>query len=193
MAFRFTSLSVPEVIAIEPEIFVDNRGFFFETYKYSEFSRNGIAEHFVQGNHSHSCKRTLRGLHYQKAPYAQGKLIRVVQGEIFDVVLDLRRGSPWYGQWAAAILSGENHRMLYIPAGFAHGAFVVSTEAVLLYMVTREYNAASERGIIWNDPVVAISWPSQDPILSPRDERWPTLANADHDFVYSKHEVEPRV
>src|ERR1043165_7774480 len=162
MAFRFTPLSLPEVVAVEPQIFLDNRGYFFETYKHSEFAQNGIAEHFVQGNHSYSCKGTLRGLHYQKQPYAQGKLIRVVRGEIFDVVVDLRRRSPRYAHWAAEILSAENHRMLYIPPGFAHGAFVVSGDAVLLYMVTNEYNPESERGIIWNDPVVAISWPTKD-------------------------------
>jgi dTDP-4-dehydrorhamnose 3,5-epimerase len=189
MAFRFTPLALPEVIAIDPEIFPDNRGFFLETYKYSEFSHNGIHAQFVQGNHSHSAQKTLRGLHYQKPPHAQGKLIRVVQGEIFDVVVDLRKGSPRFGKWIARILSAENHQMIYIPPGFAHGAFIVSKEATLLYMVTSEYEPASERGIIWNDPLLGISWPSDDPILSGRDKTWPTLVNADNDFVYERCEA----
>jgi dTDP-4-dehydrorhamnose 3,5-epimerase len=186
VGFRFTSLSLAEVIVIEPEIFVDSRGCFFETYKYSEFYRNGITASFVQGNQSHSCYGTLRGLHYQNPPHAQGKLIRVVQGEVFDVVVDLRRGSPGFGRWAATSLSAENRRMLYIPPGFAHGALVVSREATLLYMVTSEYNPSSEAGVIWNDPELGIPWPCQEPILSFRDQCWPTLERADNGFVYTK-------
>ena len=182
MPFQFKPLQLPEVIAIQPEVFVDTRGCFFETYKESEFCRNGIVERFVQGNQSYSVQKTLRGIHYQKPPYAQGKLVRVVEGEIFDVVVDLRKWSPRYGRWVATTLSSENHTMIYVPVGFGHGAFVVSSSATLLYMVTREYNPASERGIIWSDPTLAIRWPTVDPILSARDQLWPNLRDAENDF-----------
>ena len=184
MPFRFTRLELPEVVLIEPKVFPDERGFFLETYKYSEFFRNGISEPFVQENHSHSSRGTIRGLHYQKNPKAQGKLVRVVVGEIFDVVIDIRRGSPRYGKWIGVNLSAENNKMLYIPPGFAHGACVVSQEAGLLYRVTGEYAPECEAGVIWNDPVIGINWPVKEPILSSRDQAWPPLLDADNNFVY---------
>ena len=184
MPFRFTPLDLPEVVLIQPKVFPDERGAFWETYKLSEFYNYGIREQFVQGNHSDSSRGTLRGLHYQKDPKAQGKLVRVVVGEIFDVVVDIRKGSPRYGKWIGIELSAQNKGMVYIPPGFAHGACIVSQEAALLYMVTNEYAPASEAGIIWNDPTIAIKWPIKEPILSGRDSSWPVLAEADNDFVY---------
>lgn len=186
MPFRFTRLELPGIILIEPKVFSDDRGFFLETYKYSDFSRYGISEQFVQENHSHSAQGTLRGLHYQKTPKAQGKLVRVVLGEIFDVVVDIRKGSPQYGRWIGISLSAQNNKILYIPPGFAHGACVISEEAELLYMVTEEYAPASEAGVIWNDPALAIDWPVKRPILSSRDQTWPTLAHADNNFLYEE-------
>jgi len=184
MPFRFKGLDFPEVVLIEPRIFRDERGFFLESYKHSEFTSNGIRELFVQENHSYSLRGTLRGLHYQKNPKAQSKIVRVVLGSIFDVVVDIRRGSPRYGQWIGVNLSAENQKMLYVPAGFAHGACVVSEEAALLYMVSSEYAPECESGVIWNDPALGIQWPEHKPILSSRDQTWPVLANADNNFVY---------
>ena len=129
MPFRFTPLDLPEIVLIEPKVFPDERGAFWETYKYSEFYNYGIREQFVQGNHSHSSQGTLRGLHYQKDPKAQGKLVRVVVGEVFDVVVDIRKGSPRYGKWIGIELSAQNRSMVYVPPGFAHGACIVSQEA----------------------------------------------------------------
>jgi len=189
MPFRFSRLELPEVILIEPKVFSDDRGFFMETYKYSEFSQNGIAERFVQGNHSHSPRDTLRGLHYQKGPKAQGKLVRTAVGEVFDVVVDIRKGSPRYGRWLAVSLSAENKKMLYVPPGFAHGACVVSAEASLLYMVTEEYAPECEAGVAWNDPALAIAWPAEHPLLSARDRAWPCLSDADNNFIYEEKDL----
>ncbi len=188
MPFRFTRLDLPEVVLIEPKVFPDERGFFLETYKHSEFVGNGIQEQFVQENHSHSSRRTLRGLHYQKNPKAQSKIVRVVIGSIFDVVVDIRKGSPRYGQWMGIELSAESKKMLYIPQGFAHGACVVSEEAALLYTVSSEYAPECEAGVIWNDPALGIQWPENQPLLSSRDQMWPVLGNADNNFVYEKRE-----
>jgi len=184
MPFTFKRLEIPEIILVEPKVFHDERGFFMETYKYSDFATFGIAEHFVQDNHSRSVKGVLRGLHYQNPPKAQGKLVRVVVGEIFDVGIDIRRGSPTYGKWVGEILSAENKRMLYIPPGFAHGFCVLSDVAEVLYKTTAEYAPECEAGIIWNDPGIGIEWPIKCPILSPKDAKWPTLAKADNRFVY---------
>jgi dTDP-4-dehydrorhamnose 3,5-epimerase len=186
MPFRFSRLQLPEVIVIEPRVFSDERGFFMETYKYSEFAANGIVERFVQSNHSHSPRRTLRGLHYQKAPKAQGKLVQAAVGEIFDVVVDIRQGSPRYGEWLTINLSSENNKMLYVPPGFAHGACIISTEAILLYSVTAEYAPEYEAGIAWNDPRLSIRWPFEQPVLSARDQALPYLSNADNNFVYEE-------
>ena len=175
MSFTFTHLAIPDVILIEPRVFPDERGFFMESYKYSEFSAFGIKERFVQDNHSHSTKGVLRGLHYQKAPKAQGKLVRVVVGEIFDVGVDIRKDSPTYGKWVGEVLSAENKRMLYIPAGFAHGFCVLSKEAEVLYKTTEEYAPEYDAGIIWNDPEIDIQWPIERPILSKKDAALPML------------------
>ena len=169
MPFTFTHLAIPDVILIEPAIFRDERGFFMESYKYSDFVAFGIKEHFVQDNHSRSVKGVLRGLHYQKHPKAQGKLVRVVVGEVFDVGVDIRLGSPTYGKWVGEVLSAENKRMLYIPPGFAHGFCVLSDVADVLYKTTEEYAPEYDAGIIWNDPEIGIQWPIEHPILSEKD------------------------
>ena len=157
-----------------------------ETYKRSEFATHGISESFVQCNQSRSACGTLRGLHYQKNPCSQGKLVRALAGEIYDVVVDARQGSPSYGKWVAEVLTAENKKMLYVPPGFAHGFCVTSAEADISYMTTEEYAPALEAGIIWNDPELAIEWPVARPELSPRDQAWPPLKHADNNFYYPK-------
>ena len=184
MPFQFRRLEIPEVILIEPRVFQDERGFFKETYKYSEFAAFGITERFVQDNHSRSVKGVLRGLHYQNPPKAQGKLVRVIVGGIFDVAVDIRVGSPTYGKWVGVKLSAENKRMLYIPPGFAHGFCVLSDVAEVVYKVTEEYAPECEAGIIWNDPEIGIAWPIERPILSPKDAAWPPLREAINGFRY---------
>ncbi|WP_420644360.1 dTDP-4-dehydrorhamnose 3,5-epimerase [Candidatus Leptofilum sp.] len=184
MPFQFRPLAIPEVILVEPQLFGDTRGFFMETYQYETFAANGITPRFVQDNHSRSAKGVLRGLHYQIDPFAQGKLLKVAIGEIFDVAVDIRRGSPTFGQWIGEILSAENGRLMYVPPGFAHGFCVLSETADLLYKTTNYYHPASEKGISWNDPQIGIEWPVSNPLLSARDQKLPTLADADFNFVY---------
>jgi dTDP-4-dehydrorhamnose 3,5-epimerase len=184
MPFRFTRLEIPDIIMIEPAVIPDRRGFFMETYKRSDFAGHGIGEQFVQENQSLSSRLTLRGLHYQKLPKAQGKIVRVVQGEIFDVAVDIRKGSPTRGHWIGTVLSAQNRRMLYIPPWCAHGFCVLSDEAATVYRVTEEYAPECERGIIWNDADLSIRWPVVEPVLSDRDRAWPTLREAGDDFVY---------
>ncbi len=185
MPFRFTRASIPEVILVDPAVFSDQRGFFMETYKRSEFAAQGISETFVQTNHSKSSRGTLRGLHYQKPPKAQGKLIRALVGEVYDVAVDIRKGSPTFGKWVSAALSAKSKKMLYLPAGFAHGFCVTSDDAEIEYMATEEYAPDLESGVIWNDPDLGIDWPIADPTLSPRDRAWPRLHAADNSFTYS--------
>jgi dTDP-4-dehydrorhamnose 3,5-epimerase len=182
MAFRFERLRIPEVILVEALKLVDARGFFRETYKQSEFASHGIPISFVQDNHSHSFRGVLRGLHYQKLPKAQGKLVIVSNGEIFDVAVDLRVGSPTYGQWLSQVLSAENGCVLYVPPGFAHGFCTVSDEADVLYKVTSEFAPELDRGIIWNDPSIGIDWPIATPSLSAKDARLHLLKDADNNF-----------
>jgi dTDP-4-dehydrorhamnose 3,5-epimerase len=183
-SFRFTPTLIPEVIVIEPRVWPDERGFFMETYKRSEFASQGIAEIFVQCNHSKSSHGILRGLHYQKRPKAQGKLIRVLHGEIYDVAVDLRQGSPSFGKWVADSLSAVNKKMLYLSEGFAHGFCVMSEDAEIQYMATEEYAPELEAGIIWNDPDLQIEWPIKNPKLSTRDQKWPRLRGAENNFIY---------
>jgi len=184
MPFEFKRLEIPEIILIDPQVFPDERGFFMETYRYSDFANFGLEERFVQDNHSRSARGVLRGLHYQKPPKPQGKLVRVVVGEIFDVAVDIRKGSPTYGKWVGVRLSAESKQMLYIPPGFAHGFCVLSEEAEVIYKVTEEYSRPHEAGIIWNDPEVGIDWPIEQPILSCKDAALPTLTRADNCFRY---------
>jgi dTDP-4-dehydrorhamnose 3,5-epimerase len=177
MTFSFTRLSISEIVLIEPKLFHDTRGYFHENFKESEFSANGINLKFVQDNMSFSTKGVLRGLHFQKEPKGQAKLISVISGEIFDVAVDLRKDSKTFGKWISQILSNQNHKMLYIPEGFAHGFCTLSDTAHVLYKTTNEYSFEHEQGIIWNDPDVLISWPIQNPLMSEKDKRLPTLQN----------------
>ncbi len=186
MPFSFKRLEIPEVILIEPKVFKDERGFFMETYKSSEFRAFGIAEDFVQDNHSVSSRNVLRGLHFQKNPHAQGKLLRVVAGEIFDVAVDLRQGSPTFGRWVGADLSAENKKMIYIPVGFAHGMCMLSDTAEVLYKTTAEYSPQDDAGIIWNDPDIGVKWPVKDPIISKKDAVLLRLKDLKDVFVYKK-------
>jgi dTDP-4-dehydrorhamnose 3,5-epimerase len=183
MPFHFRRLRIPEIILIEPQRFEDSRGFFTEIYKLSAFSASGIAPVFVQDNHSHSVEDVLRGLHYQKRPKAQGKLVTAIKGRVFDVAVDIRRGSPTYSEWVGVELSSDNGRLLYIPPGFAHGFCVLSPEADVVYKVTEEYAPELDRGIIWNDPQIDIDWPIADPIVSVKDAGLPPLGEADNNFV----------
>jgi dTDP-4-dehydrorhamnose 3,5-epimerase len=184
MSFKFQQLEIPEVILVEAQSHGDDRGFFAETYKRSEFAANGIPQAFVQDNYSFSVRGVLRGLHYQKQPKAQGKLVTALRGQIFDVAVDIRRGSPTYGKWVGRVLGGEKIRLLYIPPGFAHGLCVLSEKAVVTYKVTEEYAPELDRGILWNDPHIGVQWPIAEPLLSPKDTRLPLLEEADHDFRY---------
>lgn len=187
MPFEFTPLEIPEVLLIAPRLFPDERGAFAETYKHSDFTRAGIPEHFVQDNYSTSLKNVLRGLHYQLAPQSQGKLVRCLRGRIFDVAVDLRRGSPSFGRWVGRELSGDNGLMLYVPPAFAHGFAVLSDRADVLYKCTAEYAPEADRGILWNDPDINISWPlGAPPLLSPKDSALPLLRDAELNFSYGR-------
>lgn len=185
MPCKFTRLAIPEVILVEPQLFGDERGFFAETYKASEFKANGIDVDFVQDNHSRSKAGVLRGLHFQKNPNAQGKLVRVVKGKIFDVAVDIRQGSPTYGKWVSAILSDENHAMLWVPPGFAHGVCVLEDDTHLLYKVSGgEYSPPDDRSILWDDPDIGVEWPITAPDLSEKDKKGKRLSEVDSNFIY---------
>jgi dTDP-4-dehydrorhamnose 3,5-epimerase len=184
MSFRFVALELPGVVLVEETRRGDARGFFAETFKESAFRDGGIPGPFVQDNHARSSRGVLRGLHYQLPPRAQGKLVRVVRGEVFDVAVDLRRGSPTFGRWTGVRLSEDEGRMLWIPPGFAHGYVVMSESADFTYKVTAEYDGALERGVRWDDPAIGVEWPLDAPLLSDRDRAQPALADADNPFVY---------
>ena len=186
MPFVFQKSEIPDVIYIEPAIYRDERGHFAELYKSAEFAQNGISKPFVQVNHSRSKKGVLRGMHYQNNPAAQGKLVNVTHGEIFDVAVDIRKGSPTFGRWVGRRLSADQRNMLYIPEGFAHGFCVLSETAEVTYYCTQAYSSQQEGGIIWNDPQLMISWPLSQPIVSDKDNRYPTLKQADHNFIYER-------
>ncbi len=172
MKFNLTDLE--GVILVEPTVHGDSRGFFIETYHEQRYVAGGIAERFVQDNHSKSKRGTLRGLHAQlRRP--QGKLVRVVEGEIFDVAVDVRRGSPTFGRWVGEILSAENFRQLYVPPGFVHGFCVLSESAQVEYKVSDFFDPTDDHSVAWNDPDIAIDWPIDDPLLSDRDRAAPTL------------------
>lgn len=177
MSLIFIPAALPGVMIIEPKVFADERGYLMETYKRSDFIAAGINADFVQENHSQSVYGTLRGLHLQRHPKAQAKLVRVVDGTVFEVVADVRRDSPNFGQWVSFILSAENRRSLFVPAGYAHGFCVTSAEAQVVYKVTAEYAPELEDGVRWDDPVLGITWPISSPRLSVRDTRWPALGD----------------
>lgn len=173
------STAIPDVKIFEPKLFDDERGFFFESFNQKLFEEaTGLKRDFVQDNHSKSSKGVLRGLHYQLPPMAQGKLVRVVQGEVFDVAVDIRYTSPTFGQWVGVILSAENKRQLWMPEGFAHGFYVLSDYAECLYKTTEHYSQSHERGIAWNDPKLGIAWPlASPPIVSAKDDVAPLLSS----------------
>jgi dTDP-4-dehydrorhamnose 3,5-epimerase len=161
---------IPDVLIFEPKVFGDERGFFFESFNHKLFEEAvGYPVTFVQDNHSKSSKGVLRGLHYQLPPHAQGKLVRCVAGEVFDVAVDIRKSSPTFGKWVGVHLSGENKRQLWIPEGFAHGFFTISETAEFLYKTTNYYHPQSDRSILWNDESLSINWPSNETILSKKD------------------------
>jgi len=167
--------AIPDVLIVEPDVHRDHRGFFVETYHAEKYRAHGIAAVFVQDNHTRSVARTVRGLHMQRRR-PQAKLIRVIAGEIFDVAVDLRRGSPSFGRSVGVALSADNFKQCFIPIGFAHGFCVLTDTAEVEYKCSDTYDAADEFGIAWNDPALAIAWPVSDPILSERDRHHPTLA-----------------
>jgi dTDP-4-dehydrorhamnose 3,5-epimerase len=173
---RFVPTAIPDVLIIEPDVHRDGRGFFLETYHEEKYREGGVPGPFLQDNHSLSVGGTLRGLHLQ-ARRPQGKLVRVVEGEIFDVAVDVRRGSPAFGRWVGHTLSAENFRQCWVPPGFAHGFCVLSERAHVEYKCTDFYDPAAEIGILWNDPTLAIVWPIEQPIVSDRDRRHPKLAD----------------
>ena len=177
MPFTFTSGAIEDLVVIEPRVFTDDRGFFMETFKATDFRAAGISAIFAQENHSRSRKGTLRGLHFQRPPFAQGKLIRVLRGKVWDVAVDLRDGSRTFGASFGLELSEVNRKMLWIPQGFAHGFLAMEEDTEFEYLCTGEYNAASEGGIRWNDPLLAVSWPDLGfpPSVSPKDSFLPFL------------------
>jgi dTDP-4-dehydrorhamnose 3,5-epimerase len=178
---KATQLAIPDVFLFEPKVFGDERGFFFESFNQAKFEAAiGRPVSFVQDNHSRSAQNVLRGLHYQ-IQQPQGKLVRVVQGEVFDVAVDLRKSSPTFGQWVGEILSAENKRQMWVPEGFAHGFVVLSDSAEFLYKTTDYYAPEHERSVAWNDPGIAIQWPiGGEPVLSAKDQQGKSLADAEH-------------
>ncbi|MFZ5571236.1 MAG: dTDP-4-dehydrorhamnose 3,5-epimerase [Thermodesulfobacteriota bacterium] len=186
---KVETVKLEGVLVIEPRVFSDPRGFFMETYHQSRYRDHGIQAHFVQDNLSFSVANTLRGLHYQY-PQSQAKLVQVFQGEIWDVAVDIRRGSPTFGEWVGVCLSGENKRQLFIPEGFAHGFAVLSESAVFTYKCSDFYSPETERGIIWNDPDLAIEWPLSTPLLSDKDQQYGLLRDIETAFLPSREGIE---
>ena len=183
---NFIKTDIEGIVVIEPRIFKDDRGYFFESFSYREFCENVRRVDFVQDNESRSSYGVLRGLHFQKGEYSQSKLVRVVEGEVLDVAVDIREGSPTFGRHVSVLLSGENHRQIFIPRGFAHGFSVLSPHALFQYKCDNYYAPQSEGGIAWNDPALGIDWrvPEEDISLSPKDCRHPLLADGYH-FDYN--------
>lgn len=176
---KFTRLQIPEVVLLEPQIFGDERGWFYESFSQRSFVQGtGAASNFVQDNHSKSARGVLRGLHFQRAPHAQGKLVRVAVGSVFDVAVDIRRGSPTFGRWVGEMLSAENKRQLWIPEGFAHGFVALEDGTEFLYKTTALYDKASEGAIRWDDASIGILWPVSQPILNAKDLSAPPLSEA---------------
>lgn len=183
MDFTFTPLALPEILLIEHQVARDARGFFLESFREDAFIRAGLPR-FVQDNHSRSGAHVLRGLHYQTAPMALGKLVRCIAGRLFDVAVDLRRGSPSYGRFVSVELSGDDCRMLWIPPGFAHGLLTLEPGTEITYKMSNYYSPAHDRAIRWDDPAIGIPWPVADPLVSAKDRAAPRLADADNSFVF---------
>ena len=177
MPFSFKKPDIAGLVLIEPQVFGDSRGHFLELFQNSEFYKNGIKDKFLQDNFSNSKKGVLRGLHYQVEPHAQSKLVHCLRGKIFDVAVDIRKGSATFGQYFSTILSEQNHKILFIPAGFAHGFYSLEDDSLVLYKSSKEYHPKADSGIIWNDPDINIQWPLMDaPLLSDKDMIQPTFA-----------------
>lgn len=177
---KFIETSLPGCVVIEPQVFGDSRGFFYESYNEAKYREAGIDRRFVQSNVSRSARGVLRGLHYQW-PHPQGKLVSVLEGEVYDVAVDIRRGSPTFGHWAGIMLTAENHRHFWIPEGFAHGFCVLSEFATFSYQCTDLYDAKADGGVRWNDPAIGIDWPVSGPLLSDKDSKAPLLADVSPD------------
>ncbi len=175
---KVVQTGLPGCVIVEPAVFGDERGFFFENWNAERYAQHGLPDRFVQSNVSSSARGVLRGLHYQW-PNPQGKLVSVLEGEVYDVAVDIRRGSPHFGQWTAAILSAQNRRQLWIPEGFAHGFAVLSERALFSYLCTAPYDKATDAGLRWDDAALAIDWPVSHPILSDKDARAPLLSEVD--------------
>ncbi len=185
--FKITEVPIKGVLMIEPRAFEDPRGFFMEYYNRDGYAENGFKVNFVQGNHSSSKKGVMRGLHYQLNPHSMGKLIKVVKGEVFDVGVDIRKGSPTFGKWYGDVLSFENRKMLYFPPGFAHGFLALEEDTQVIYECTGVYDQQSERGILWNDPDIGIRWPvdqAGEIIVSEKDRKNARLKEAETNFKY---------
>jgi dTDP-4-dehydrorhamnose 3,5-epimerase len=184
MGFRKVETSIPDLWVIEPDVFGDHRGYFKETYNEAAFKALGLEVRFLQDNLSFSRRGILRGLHFQRDPFAQGKLVSVVEGEVLDVAVDIRLGSPTYGKHIAVLLSGENHKMFYVPPGFAHGFQVLSETCYFSYKCTQVYDRASEGGLMWNDPSLGIEWPDNNPTVSEKDRYYPDFESFQSPFLY---------
>ena len=174
MSIKYTKTDLPGVLLIEPRVFKDSRGFFMETFHQKKYAEAGIDHAFIQDNYSHSTRGTLRGLHYQ-LEHPQAKLVYVIKGEIYDVAVDIRRGSPGFGKWTGQYLSCKNKRQIFIPEGFAHGFCVISETADVLYKATDLYKPDDEYGVLWSDPTIRIDWPIKVPIVSDKDKQFPGL------------------
>jgi dTDP-4-dehydrorhamnose 3,5-epimerase len=179
--FKFTETEIKGVYVIEPKVFGDHRGYFMETYNYEDFKSAGLDMSFVQDNQSKSKKGVLRGLHFQKK-YPQGKLVRVIKGEVFDVAVDLRCDSETYGKWVGVILNNENKKQFYVPEGFAHGFLVLSDEAEFVYKCTEVYHPEDEGGIRWDDPEINVNWKIEDPMISEKDSKAPLFKDINFTF-----------
>jgi dTDP-4-dehydrorhamnose 3,5-epimerase len=180
---KLIQTKLPDVYIIEPNVYTDVRGFFMETYNSNSFNKQGLRFSFIQDNHSLSIEEgTIRGLHYQKNPSAQTKLVSVISGAIYDIVVDIRQSSPTFGHWIGEVLSQENKRQMLVPRGFAHGFCTLQPNTQVFYKADQLYSPEHERGILWNDPTLCIDWPTAHPILSDKDQRQPLLKDADINF-----------
>ncbi|KAF1713026.1 dTDP-4-dehydrorhamnose 3,5-epimerase [Pseudoxanthomonas sacheonensis] len=179
---KVVETSLPGCVVIEPAVFGDDRGFFFETWNADRYGQLGLPDRFVQSNVSSSARGVLRGLHYQW-PNPQGKLVSVLEGEVYDVAVDIRRGSPTFGRWAAVILSAQNKRQFWIPEGFAHGFAVLSDRAIFSYLCTAQYDKSADAGVRWDDAAIGIDWPIDAPLLSEKDGKAPFLADVAEDCL----------
>lgn len=183
---RLIETDIPDLVILEPKVFQDERGFFMETYNKEVLASYGLQYDFIQDNHAKSGKGVLRGLHFQRPPADQAKLVRVTRGAVYDVAVDLRKGSPTYGKWYGVTLSADNFRQFLVPRGFAHGYVTLEPDTEFQYKVDNYYAPKLDGGIIWNDPDLAIDWPADEPVLSAKDRELPTLAEFDSPFEYVK-------